>query len=407
MKKNNIDILSTNTGYKNTLSCREKRQLSVYIHIPFCVKKCLYCDFLSMESSEEMRENYVQALLMEIELESENYKDYKISTIFLGGGTPSLLTPLQLNNVLCKLKNRLDISEEAEITMEINPGTVTRETLEAFFESGVNRLSIGLQSANDQELKKLGRIHNFQDFLSSYHWAKEVGFTNINVDLISSLPDQTVEDYEKSLMALMELNPRPQHISAYSLIIEEGTPFFDMYTEMEEEQDRNLYELTEKILKNYGYHRYEISNYALKNKECLHNITYWKRKEYVGFGIGAASLINETRWCNTRKIDRYLSVLNNQKLKGSTHGLWKNEEEPLEILSEKDRMEEFMFLGLRMMEGICKKDFYLNFDVSIEVVYGETLKKLEAEKLLVNGEKVLLTKRGIDLSNYVFGKFML
>lgn len=391
-----------------------KKSLGIYIHIPFCVKKCLYCDFLSFSCTEEEQESYVDALLEEIQLETQTgaFEQFDVRTIFIGGGTPSILSVPLLEKILCKLKNCFvfDCLKELEVTIEINPGTVTEEKLLAYQNMGINRISFGLQSTNNDELRTLGRIHTYEQFVESYEFARKVGFYNINVDLMSALPAQTVESYRTTLETVAKLSP--EHISAYSLIIEEGTPFFKRYAEGENENDgakndntvcalpsedeeRTMYEDTKTILATYGYHRYEISNYAKDLQECIHNSNYWRRKDYVGFGIGAASLVNNCRYSNTNDIDMYVNQRNFKK-------------EQVQQLKVLEQMEEFMFLGLRFMQGVSQQDFYELFGQAMMDVYGTVIHKLVQQQLLVNENGVIfLTDKGISISNYVMAEFLL
>lgn len=380
------------------------KDLSIYVHIPFCVKKCNYCDFLSMKASDIVRENYVQALIREIETESLKYNEYQVKTIFIGGGTPSLLTQRQIENIMHAIYEKYDVIQNAEISIEINPGTVTKSNLKKYIDLGINRLSIGLQSVDDETLKKLGRIHTYSEFLECYNMALAAGFRNINVDMMSALPGQSFKEYCEGLKRVLSLDPPPKHISAYSLILEEGTPFFERYQSgnvleetdalPDEDTEREMYDATEMILNDYGFHRYEISNYAMDGYECAHNQCYWLRNNYVGFGIGAASMVKNHRWKNDCNLSRYLES------KG------KIEKEENYELSTQEQMEEFMFLGLRLMKGIDRKKFQIEFGISLDSVYGKEVEELKLQKLLEESDRIRLTKKGIDVSNYVFEKFL-
>lgn len=367
------------------------KPLEIYVHIPFCVRKCNYCDFLSAPASKKERQEYIESLCGEIRSYGETARAYRVVSIFIGGGTPSILEGEQMTAVFEAIRDTFFIEESAEITVEVNPGTVSKEKLKAYRLAGINRLSIGLQSADNGELKILGRIHTFEDFLETYRLARSAGFGNINVDLISAIPGQSAESFEKTLRKTAELSP--EHISAYSLIIEEGTPFYEIYGRKTDETDREypplpdeicerqMYYDTKRILKEYGYHRYEISNYAKPGYECRHNLGYWDRAEYLGFGAGAASFLDHRRW---------------------TWG-----EEP-EMLSREDEMEEYMFLGLRKMEGVSKSGFEKQFGTEIENVYKKVLADMEGKQLLERkGDFIRLTERGIDVSNYVMSEFLL
>lgn len=394
----------------------DKKELELYVHIPFCVRKCAYCDFLSFPSEECERASYVDALLKEIKGQKDKFKDYVVTTVFLGGGTPSLLREDDTARIFHALKESFDISRNAEITMEVNPGTVTAKKAAAWKACGVNRLSIGLQSADDEELQMLGRIHTFQEFLDTWKIVREAGFDNVNIDLISAIPGQTLESWEKTLRTAAGL--APEHLSAYSLIIEEGTPFYKMYGEEsgtagaedasnrqlplpDEDTEREIYKITEQILNRYGYHRYEISNYAKEGYECRHNLGYWERKEYLGLGLGASSLVNEQRFRNTADMERYL------KLFGTDSGKSGEVYEETEVLSAQEQMEEFMFLGLRKMKGISGAEFEKSFGRTLDEVYGDTIDRLQSQGLIERaGDELRLTERGIDVSNYVFAEFL-
>lgn len=382
-----------------------KKKLELYIHIPFCICKCAYCDFLSGPADDRTIEHYVEKLIGEIGAHGtcDFVKETVVTTIFFGGGTPSVLSGNQMQRIMESVRANFSIVDGAEISMEANPGTVTRDKLECYRRAGINRISFGLQSADNVELKLLGRIHTWEEFLASYGLARQCGFDNINVDLISAIPNQTVRSWEESVRKVLAL--KPEHISAYSLIIEEGTPFFEKYGEgaegefmlPSEEDEREMYYLTEKLLREAGYHRYEISNYAKNGRECRHNLGYWKRENYLGIGLGASSLIDNVRYRNTDKLSEYLT--HSEEL-----GKLRLDEE---VLSEKVQMEEFVFLGLRKIEGISKQLFYDLFGYDLEQCYGKGIAKMKAEQLLeeVNG-MLRLTKKGIDVSNYVFAEVL-
>lgn len=379
-----------------------KKELELYLHIPFCVSKCKYCDFLSAPSGEEQRQIYVERLCRRIRYWSDvihNY-GYEIVSIFVGGGTPSILTEAQITQVFEAVYESFPIREDAEITLEMNPGTDVKDKLPVYRKLGINRLSMGLQSADNKELKCLGRIHTYEDFRQVYQWAREAGFTNVNVDLMSAIPGQTLESYVDTLRKVADLEP--EHISAYSLIIEEGTPFCERYGEgrhaeelPDEDTERQMYVRTREILEDYGYHRYEISNYVKDGYECRHNLGYWDRKEYLGLGAGASSLMDHIRWKEPDHI-------------GPSTGLVLEEREDFTRLSRKDEMEEFMFLGLRKIKGVSEQDFYKSFKVSMDEEYKDNIENLIKEGLLVREEdRIRLTDRGIDLSNYALSQFLL
>ena len=375
---------------------KENSPMEIYIHIPFCIRKCDYCDFLSGPSGPEEQADYVQALLREIQAVEEG-EGRSVSSIFIGGGTPSVLDERLLGDILREIRNRFKMEEDAEITIEVNPGTANIGKLQAYREMGINRLSIGLQSPEDRELKILGRIHNYGQFLETYQEAKTVGFDNINIDLMSAIPDQTYEGWVKNLRTVAELEP--EHISAYSLIVEEGTPFAARKLNLpDEDTEYNMYEATAQILKEYGFEQYEISNYARKGRKCRHNVGYWTRQDYLGFGLGASSLYGKERFANTADMKKYLeSSKNPEKIR---------EKEP--SLTREDEMAEFMFLGLRMTKGISKADFQRCFGCTIESVYGEVLEKYESMELLLEKDgRIFLSREGIHVSNSIMAEFLL
>ena len=375
---------------------KENSPVEIYIHIPFCIRKCDYCDFLSGPSGPKEQADYVQALLREIQAVEEG-EGRSVSSIFIGGGTPSVLDERLLGDILKEIRNRFKIEEDAEITIEVNPGTANIGKLQAYREMGINRLSIGLQSPEDRELKILGRIHNYGQFLETYQEARIVGFDNINIDLMSAIPDQTYEGWVKNLRTVAELEP--EHISAYSLIVEEGTPFAARKLNLpDEDTEYNMYEATAQILKEYGFEQYEISNYARKGRECRHNVGYWTRQDYLGFGLGASSLYGKERFANTADMKKYLENSRNpEKIR---------EKEP--SLTREDEMAEFMFLGLRMIRGIVKSDFQENFGCTIESVYEEVLEKYESMGLLLEQDgRIFLSRDGIHVSNSIMAEFLL
>ena len=370
--------------------------LELYVHIPFCVRKCQYCDFLSGPSDEETKDRYIEALLKEIRA-AEHTEDYEIVSVFIGGGTPSALKAEAIASIMRTLQEQFFFCEDAEVTIEANPGTVDLEKLTIYRNVGINRLSLGLQSTDAEELKLLGRIHSYEEFLKSYEWAREAGFSNINIDMMFAIPGQTGEAWRQHLYQVAELNP--EHISAYSLIIEEGTPFAEQNLDLpDEDTEYQMYEDTAEILERYGYRQYEISNYAKQGYMCRHNAGYWQRREYLGFGLGASSLYGGMRFSNTRRMQEYLKESRNpdQIRKDVT------------VLSRNERIEEFMFLGLRMTEGISEKKFEENFDVRLMDVYGDILQKYEETGFMEHIEtKWRLTRKGIHVSNHILADFLL
>jgi len=433
----------------------QKKDLGLYIHIPFCVKKCDYCDFLSAPADEDTKRLYVQALIAEIKSYKELASEYLVKTIFIGGGTPSSIESQFIVDIMKEIKevftiyginenqivkksvlgkifdgkqnqqlvnstdieidevkeNRKDNSINtandkttnitnglAEITIEVNPGTLSKEKLNSYKEAGINRLSIGLQSTDNEELRLLGRIHTYEEFEENYRIARELGFDNINIDLISALPGQNLEKWLTTLEKVIAL--KPEHISAYSLIIEEGTPFFNQYSEddQDEDLDRDIYAKTKEHLEQAGYYRYEISNYAKPGFESKHNSSYWTRVDYLGIGLGASSLLHNMRFDNEDNLKDYMN------LSADYNNIRRNRERL--IISQ--QMEEFMFLGLRMSVGVNKEVFKLQFGKSIETIYGEVIiQSVRDELLIVEGNQIFLSDKGIDLSNMVMSRFLL
>ena len=370
--------------------------LELYVHIPFCVRKCQYCDFLSGPSDEETKDRYIEALLKEIRA-AEHTEDYEIVSVFIGGGTPSALKAEAIASIMRTLQEQFFFCEDAEVTIEANPGTVDLEKLTIYRNVGINRLSLGLQSTDAEELKLLGRIHSYEEFLKSYEWARKAGFSNINIDLMFAIPGQTGEAWRQHLYQVAELNP--EHISAYSLIIEEGTPFAEQNLDLpDEDTEYQMYEDTAEILERYGYRQYEISNYAKQGYMCRHNAGYWQRLEYLGFGLGASSLYGGMRFSNTHQMQEYLKESRNpdQIRKDVT------------VLSRNEQIEEFMFLGLRMTEGISEKKFEENFNVRLMDIYGDILQKYEETGFMEHIEtKWRLTRKGIHVSNHILADFLL
>lgn len=377
-----------------------KKDLGLYIHIPFCVKKCEYCDFLSWNAGEEERQQYVAALLSEIESYREFAKGYRVSTIFIGGGTPSVLLPKQMEDILQKIYEIFELERRPEITIEVNPGTVDEEKLQCYKENGVNRLSMGLQSVKDEKLRLLGRIHTYQEFVESYELVRKAGFDNISIDLISSVPGQTLQEWKEELETAAAQNP--EHISVYQLIIEEGTPFYEKYAEHpellpDEETSREIYLWTGKFLKEAGYEQYEISNYAKPGKESRHNLKYWERGDYLGLGLGAASMVRNIRMSNTKDMRTYLERCDKPKTM----------REDVQFLEEPRQMEEFMFLGLRKTRGVSKKEFKRIFGREMDMVYEKALHKcLENGMLLEHKDRIFLSEEGTLLSNMVLSEFL-
>jgi oxygen-independent coproporphyrinogen-3 oxidase len=386
-----------------------QKTLSLYVHIPFCARKCNYCDFLSFNAEKELMDEYFDALEKEISKSGRGCKGRTVATIFFGGGTPSFADEKRVCGLLQKIREEFNVSDDAEISIEVNPASAMRDKLFSYREAGFNRLSIGCQSLNDDELKVLGRLHNSSLFIETYNNARAAGFNNINVDVMSALPGQSLDSYVNTLNRVLEL--KPEHISAYSLIIEEGTPFYDMDLDIpDEDTDRAMYHETKRILKEQGFHRYEISNYALGAEdddtfECHHNKVYWTRGNYLGLGIGAASMVDNVRWSNIRDIGTYVKEL------ADAESSFAKIRENVEELSTAAQMEEFMFLGLRLVQGVSVESFKESFGKDIAEVYGEVIDKYRDMGLLEcvgDGKKYLrLTDKGLDVSNTVMAEFLL
>lgn len=392
------------------------RQIQLYIHIPFCQEKCSYCDFLSFAPCNQDVGVYVEALIQEIGLYKEYAKDVEVTSVFVGGGTPSVLQGNVIEQIFKVVRTTFFIADGAEISIECNPGTVTKDKLESYRKSGINRISLGLQATNDKELKNLGRIHTYETFLETYHMVREEGFTNVNVDLMSAIPGQTVDSWKDTLRKIIDL--KPEHISAYSLIIEEGTKFWNLYGEdmpredelPSEKEEREMYYTTKDMLASAGYHRYEVSNYSKDGLECRHNLGYWEGVEYLGLGLGASSLVYSSlseikeaedislyRTSNHREMNEYLEDIKRGK-------------KPIhekDICTQRMMMEEYMFLGLRKICGISIKGFKLKFGKPLEEVYGVVIEDMIEKALLKrSGDYLKLTEKGIDLSNIVLSEFL-
>lgn len=373
------------------------KKVALYVHIPFCKQKCLYCDFPSYSHKEELMDEYVETLSKEI---LEKTKEYKIESLFIGGGTPSYLSNENLKFLLDTI-NKIDFVKNAEKTMECNPGTVNKEKLEIIFNGGINRISFGLQSTNNQILKRIGRIHTYEEFKENYILARKIGFKNINIDMMFGLPNQSLNIWLENLKEVVELNP--DHISSYSLIIEEGTPFYSLYNKdlldlPFEEEEREMYEKGRDFLESQGYSQYEISNYAKDNKECFHNKIYWQCKEYIGVGVSSSSYIDGKRIKNIDNIKEYIKNINENN---------SIVDEELEN-TEKDKIEEFMFMGLRMMKGIEEKEFENRFGKKVDELYKEIIEKhIKNELLIRKNGRIFLSKKGIELSNIVMSDMIL
>ena len=377
----------------------KKKELGVYIHIPFCKKKCYYCDFISFENKCDEIPQYIESLKEEIR--KFDFSSYNVTSIYIGGGTPSYIDSKYIKYILDELKTRVKF-DDIEITIEVNPGTVTEEKLKEYKEAGINRISIGLQSTNNNLLKEIGRIHTYEEFLEAYQLVNKIGFNNINVDLMLALPGQTIQDLKESLDKIINLNPN--HISVYSLIVEEGTKISKLLEEgkislPEEEQERRMYWYVKDILELKGYNHYEVSNFSKKGKESRHNMNCWNQEEYIGFGVAAHSYINNVRFSNTDNIQEYIK---NIKENNTENNITIEEEQTLE-----DKKKEFMMLGFRKIEGVDISRFKEKFVDNPLFLYREKLNKLAEEGLIeVDLNNIRLTNKGLDLANLVFEEFI-
>lgn len=374
--------------------------LELYIHIPFCIRKCNYCDFLSFPETESRIAQYCHALKEEIKRTGYQAEGIGVRSVFIGGGTPSILEAEQITEIMTCIRNNFSIEKNAEITIESNPGTLNAEKLNCYHELGINRLSIGLQSTDDDCLRRLGRIHTFQEFEKNYEQARKSGFQNINIDLMSGLPGQSLRGYEDTLNRVTEL--KPEHISSYSLIIEEGTPFYKSDSVLQqlpdEDTERKMYERTKEILAQQGYERYEISNYARQGRECIHNLGYWEQVPYLGMGLGASSFYNGARFSNERNFRKYLST---------SYLPFEHREDYVQV-SREEQMEDTMIFGLRKMKGISVSEFEREFGTPIWEMYGSVIERYSNLGLLIQeGDVLRLTDAGIDVSNRIFEDFIL
>ena len=373
--------------------------MELYLHMPFCVRKCAYCDFLSFPSGAETQRMYAKRLTEDIDVMGKRYGEIPVETIFIGGGTPSVPDSGLIVEIMEHVRHAFHVADGAEISMEANPGTVTREKLTDYRKAGINRLSFGLQSANDQELKLLGRIHTWAEFLESFTLARECGFANLNIDLMSALPGQTCESWKETLSRVTDLDP--EHISAYSLIIEEGTPFGERYGSEEgrkllpdEDSEREMYHETKRFLKDCGYERYEISNYAKPGRECRHNIGYWTGVPYLGLGLRASSYLDGCRFTVNPDMKQYLE---------EKPGMFAD----IEKLTKKDMEEEFFYVGLRMTAGVSLSEFERRFGISAKEVYPGLMETFVKEKAArFEGDRFVLTDYGLDVSNYIMAQFL-
>ncbi len=380
------------------------KELGIYVHIPFCKQKCYYCDFVSYSNKQEKVKEYVECLKTEIQEEAFKHKndEYEVTTVYIGGGTPSFIDPLYIEEILNVIKENCKVTKNPEITIEVNPGTVDKLKFETYKKIGINRISIGLQAVQNSLLKQIGRIHTYEEFEKCYKTAEKVGFTNINVDLMLALPEQTIEDLKESLNKVIKLGPK--HISLYSLILEEGTVLEKMVNENkvklpEDELERTMYWKTKHILEKNGYNHYEISNFAKKGYESKHNMNCWKQKEYFGFGVAAHSYIKNKRYCNTSNLEDYIKNIKNKELERNR--------QVCEIQTPQDEEKEFMILGLRTIKGVSIQDFKSKFGKNPIFLFRKELGKLVEEDLIqIDLDEISLTEKGLDLANLVWEEFV-
>lgn len=387
-----------------------RKQIGLYIHIPFCKQKCSYCDFCSYANKESFIKRYIQCVLKEIiEVENNNKIDFEngkddlflVKTIYIGGGTPSLIDSKYIVQIIEDIKLNFEIDEKAEITIEVNPGTVTLEKLEDYKRAGINRLSIGLQSTHEHLLKEIGRIHTYLDFLDTFRFAREAGFENINVDLMIGIPNQTLEEVKDSIEEIVSMEP--EHISVYSLILEENTPLFKKVEEglelPNEDLERKMYWAVKQTLEQNNYIHYEISNFAKKGYESKHNLDCWNQKEYIGFGIAAHSYTNGIRYSNIENIEQYIKNYDEDK---TEENLVFHEKQDMEAMQK-----EYMLLGLRKIDGVSIQEFKIKFVANPVFLYHSELEKLVNEELLeIDGDQIKLTNKGLDLANIVWEEFI-
>lgn len=380
-----------------------KKELGIYVHIPFCAGKCFYCDFISFANKKEMIKGYIDALKKEIQYVGAGLvsdQNYKVTTVYIGGGTPSFIDSKYIVEIIDTIKSSFQVSEDAEITIEINPGTVTKEKLQDYMKCGINRVSIGLQSADNKLLKQIGRIHTYEQFLNTYQMVRGIGFKNVNVDLMLALPNQTLEILEDSLNKVISL--APEHISVYSLILEEGTKLHNLVESgelelIDEELERKMYWRVKNILEENGYNHYEISNFAKRGYESKHNLNCWDQKEYLGMGAAAHSYYNKKRYSNTDNIEEYVKNINEEKSTKTIH----------EIQKETDKQKEYMLLGLRKIEGVSISKFKEKFIQNPIYIFRKELNKLVEEELVeIDIDNIKLTNKGLDFANIVWEEFV-
>ena len=375
-----------------------KKDIGLYIHMPFCKAKCYYCDFISYANKEKLIKEYVEALIKE--MKHNNLSKYSIQTVYIGGGTPSLIDNESISKIMDNV--RLFVADNAEITIEINPGTANKEKLKKYKEIGINRLSIGLQSADNELLSEIGRIHKYEDFLNVYNEARNIGFRNINVDLMLGLPNQDLKKLEESVREVITLSP--EHISIYSLILEENTKLYDMVMNEElklpdEAIERKMYWNVKKMLENEGYIHYEISNFAKEGYKSRHNSDCWEQKEYIGIGVSSHSYLNNKRYSNSESVEEYIKNINNNDF---DKNITIHEEQ-----TKEDKQKEYMILGLRKINGVNITKFKNKFGENPIFLYRQELNKLVQEELIeIYDNNIKLTDKGLDLANVVWEEFI-
>ena len=375
------------------------KEIGIYVHIPFCKRKCYYCDFVSYDNKYEKIDSYVETVKKEIEDTSNEFtKNHIVSTIYFGGGTPSFLESKYIKLLLENIRRNFNVSSNAEITLEVNPGTITEEKLKTYQMCGINRLSIGLQTTNDNLLKKIGRIHTYSEFLSTYNLARKLGFSNINVDLIFSLPDESLDDLKLDLEKIIELSP--EHISTYSLIVENGTKIKELieenadgYNLPSEDIERQMYWYIKNTLEEKEYRHYEISNFAKEGYESKHNLNCWNQKEYFGFGAAAHSFIDGIRFSNKKILSEYIFNFKSRDIE--------------EKMNREELAKEYMMLGLRKIDGVSISEFERKFNLNPLLYFRFEISKLTDEDLIeVDLDDIKLTKKGLDFANIVWEEFI-
>ncbi|MGE5329510.1 MAG: radical SAM family heme chaperone HemW [Deltaproteobacteria bacterium] len=382
------------------------KKLALYVHIPFCKKKCAYCDFNSYGNKGKLVKAYIESVCKEIELSKSENKCIA-GSIFIGGGTPTLIDETFIENILGEFKRCYNIAPNCEISIESNPGTLDYSKLKAYINAGINRLSIGLQSSHDKHLKVLGRIHNYQIFKESYWEARKAGFKNINVDLMFGIPGQSIYEWKETLKKVVSL--QPEHLSCYSLKIEKGTLFGRVYNEdcnkihnsypklPSEGEEREMYHTAIEYLKQNGYKHYEISNFSKEGFECKHNLTYWKCEDYLGFGAGSHSYYESKRFRNFLRIEKYIKFLTDNSLPRTD----------FKKINKPEAIKEYTILGLRLLEGIDTIRFKELFDIDFELIFKEQIQRLlKSELIQKTGQSYSLTEKGLDLANQVMVEFV-